>query len=314
MKKKIALIKNQSIGVNIHRLLTPYSHLQSSHEVIMTSGVIDPNYDIIVFNRQPNQCLTDLEILKKKGVKIVVDLDDWIELPKYHWLHSNNKIKQIAPILDALNLADIITTSTYTLQKELKKIGYDSEVLPNFIQHNVKNEPKEHAIGWVGGAGHVNNLFTMSTPLQSEYKAKRILGGYTKGELQSEWYAKIMSANGKYNVELRKPTGTNYMELYKDITIGLLPTYNDTFTLCKSDLRALEYASMGIVGVTNGGCYEKTKALKVNEKTFEKAVKRLINFGDYYSDMQALQVEWFIQRNDIKKITQKRLQIIDSLK
>jgi hypothetical protein len=30
--------------------------------------------------------------------------------------------------------------------------------------------------------------------------------------------------------------------------------------------------------------------------------------------MQALQVEWFIERNDIKKITQKRLQIIDSLK
>jgi hypothetical protein len=71
---------------------------------------------------------------------------------------------------------------------------------------------------------------------------------------------------------------------------------------------------MGIVGVTNGGCYERTKALKVTDKTFEKTVKRLINFGDYYSDMQALQVEWFIERNDIKKITQKRLQIIDSLK
>ena len=83
---KIALIENQSIGVNIHRLLTPYSHLQSSHEVIMTNGVIEPDYDIIVFNRLPNQCLTDLEKIKAKGVKIVVDLDDWIELPKYHWL------------------------------------------------------------------------------------------------------------------------------------------------------------------------------------------------------------------------------------
>lgn len=311
---KIALIENQSIGVNIHRLLTPYSHLQASHEVIMTNGVIDTDYDVIVFNRQTNQCLTDIEILKKKGVKIVVDLDDWIELPKYHWLHSNNKIKQIAPILDSLNLADAITVSTYTLQKELKKLGYDSEVLPNFIEHSVKNEPKEHAIGWVGGAGHVNNLFTMSKPLQADYKCKRILGGYTKGELQSEWYRKIMSANGKYDLQVRKPMGQNYMELYKGITIGLLPSYNDTFTLCKSDLRALEYASMGIVGVTNGGCYGRTKAIKVNDKDFEKTVKKLINFNDYYSDKQAEQVEWFIQRNDIKKITQKRLQIIDSLK
>ena len=275
---KIALIENQSIGVNIHRLLTPYSHLQSSHSIIITSGVIAPEYDIIVFNRQPNQCLTDLEILKKKGVKIVVDLDDWIELPKYHWLHSNNKIKQIAPILDSLNLADVIIVSTYTLQKQLKKLGYDSEVLPNFIEHSIKNAPVEHAIGWVGGAGHVNNLFTMSKPLQADYKVKRILGGYTKGEIQSEWYLKIMSGNGKYDIGVCKPTNQNYMELYKDITIGLLPSFNDTFTLCKSDLRALEYASMGIVGVTNGGCYERTKAIKVNDKTFEKTVKRLINF------------------------------------
>ena len=310
---KIALIENQSIGVNIHRLLTPYSHLQPHHEVIMTNGVLTDDYDILVFNRLPNQCLTDLEKLKAKGVKIVVDLDDWIELPRYHYGYSKNSVKQIAPILDSLNLADVITTSTYTLQKELKKLGYNSEVLPNFIQHNLKNEPTEHAIGWVGGAGHVNNLFTMSKPLQAEYKAKRILGGYTKDEIQSEWYLKIMSGNGKYDIEVRTPTLQNYINLYRDITIGLLPSFNDTFTLCKSDLRALEYASMGIVGVTNGGCYERTKALKVNDKTFEKTVKRLINFKDYYSDMQALQVEWFIERNDIKKITKKRLQIIESL-
>ena len=310
---KIALIENQSIGVNIHRLLTPYSHLQPYHEVIMTNGVLTTDYDVVVFNRLPNQCLTDLEKLKAKGVKIVVDLDDWIELPRYHYAYSRNSIKQIAPILDSLNLADVITVSTYTLQKELNKLGYNSEGLPNFIQHNLKNEPTEHAIGWVGGAGHVNNLFTMSKPLQAEYKAKRILGGYTKDEIQSEWYLKIMSGNGKYDIGVRKPTNQNYMELYKDITIGLLPSFNDTFTLCKSDLRALEYASMSIVGVTNGGCYERTKAIKVNDKTFEKTVKRLINFKDYYSDMQALQVEWFIERNDIKKITQKRLQIIESL-
>jgi len=310
---KIALIENQSIGVNIHRLLTPYSHLQPHHEVIMTNGVLTADYDIVVFNRLPNQCLTDVEKLKAKGVKIVVDLDDWIELPRYHYGYSKNSVKQVAPILDSLNLADVITTSTYTLQKQLKKLGYNSEVLPNFIQHNLKNEPTEHAIGWVGGAGHVNNLFTMSKPLQAEYKAKRILGGYTKDEIQSEWYLKILSGNGKYDIGVRKPTSTNYMELYRDITIGLLPSFNDTFTLCKSDLRALEYASMGIVGVTNGGCYERTKAIKVNDKTFEKTVKRLINFKDYYSDMQALQVEWFIERNDIKKITQKRLQIIESL-
>ena len=64
---KIALIENQSIGVNIHRLLTPYSHLQPHHDVIMTNGVLTTDYDIVVFNRLPNQCLTDLEKVKEKG-------------------------------------------------------------------------------------------------------------------------------------------------------------------------------------------------------------------------------------------------------
>ena len=73
----------------------------------------------------------------------------------------------------------------------------------------LKNKPKEHAIGWVGGAGHVNNLFTMAKPLQADYKCKRILGGYTKGEIQSEWYLKIMTGNGKHSIGVRKPTGQN---------------------------------------------------------------------------------------------------------
>jgi hypothetical protein len=73
----------------------------------------------------------------------------------------------------------------------------------------------------------------------------------------------------------------------------------------------VELAEQARVDERNKQLFEKTKAIKVNEKTFEKAVKRLINFGDYYSDKQAEQVEWFIERNDIQKITRKRLQIIE---
>lgn len=313
---KIALIQSSSKGVNLHRLLTPYKYLQNVHEVIMTNGVIDASeYDVVVFNRMPNQCITDLEKLKSKGVKIVMDIDDWIELPRYHWNYSDNRIKQIAPILDCLNLADVITTSTRILQRELKKIGYESEVLPNFIEQPPKNEIDGHAIGWVGGAGHIVNLAQMLKPLQFDYKVKRILGGYTKGETHSEYYASIMSANGRYQLNVRPPQRENYMELYKGITIGLLPSFNDIFSMCKSDLRALEYASMGIVGVTNGGCYSQTKAIKSDkDKGIRKEIERLIKSKQYFLDKREEQIEWFIERNDIKRITEKRLQIIDSLK
>jgi len=312
---KIGLITNESIGVNLHRIYTPYKYLSKIHEVVMVNQITSSSeFDLIVFNRFPNQCITDLEILKSKGVKIIVDIDDWIELPSYHYNYSNLKIKQIAPLLDCLNLADVITTSTKLLQYELKKIGFKSEVLPNFIDTNVKNEPKKHAIGWVGGAGHVNNLLTMTKAMAHNYAAKRILGGYTNGEMQSEFYRKIMSSNGIYNVELRKPKKENYMELYKDITIGLLPCFKDKFSLCKSDLRALEYAAMGIVGVTNGGCYSETKAVQcITDRDIRNEIEKLIISNKYYNDMQSKQVEWFVHRNNIKKITQKRMQIIASL-
>lgn len=311
---KIGLIQNRSAGVNKHRLMTPYRYIQG-HEINVTRGVLpSDNFDCVIFNRLPNQCLTDLEILKKQGLKVVVDLDDWIEVPDYNFSYSKNKIKLITPILDALNLADAITVSTKQIQLGLKKLGYKSEVLPNFIDTGYKHNPTDHAIGWVGGLGHVKNFLQIASQLRFDYGVKRILGGYTKGEIDSEIYKKIMSANYKYQIETRAGLDIdNYMALYSGITIGLLPSYNDFFSLCKSDLRALEYAVMGIVGVTNGGCYSGTKAIQAQDRDFRKEIVRLISSPSYFKDKQSEQVDWFMKRNDIAGITKKRSQIIDSL-
>lgn len=312
---KIALINNPSIGVNYHRLLNPFEPISQNHDIDLVD-VVDVNkcdYDLLVFNTLPNQNLTDIEILKNKGVKVIVDIDDWIELPKWH-TNAHNNFQRTSLILQSLKVADVVTTTNKTLQNKLRHLGYNSEILENYITDIVPNKADYHSIGWVGGQNHAKDLSLMYNILMTDFGVKRILGGYSKGDPQSEFYARIMSGNYQYNLEKREPLPIDkYKELYQGITIGLLPCYEDIYSICKSDLRALEYASMGIVGVTNGGCYSDTPALQCEYNEFRKKIKRIISEKRFYEEQRERHIEWFKNRNDIKGITEKRKQIIESI-
>lgn len=312
---KIALIENNSVGVNHHRLMTPYKYLANEHSITLTIGFEkDSDYDVIVFNRGIHQSIFELEYQKKKGVKLVLDIDDWIELPVYHSKYTLYQLREIALLFQMMNLADVITTSTKYLQDKLFKLGYKSELLENFIDYTIPNNAEEHAIGWVGTRNHIMDLTYVKYAMKHQYNANRIYGGYVKWGRDDEVQRRFLSGDYKHPIELRESLPVDkYMELYKGITIGLLPSHNDVYSLCKSDLRALEYSSMGIVGVTNGNAYRHTSAIKVQDREWIKEIKRLIKSKLYYSEKHEETIDWFKKRNDLKGITEKRKQIINNL-
>lgn len=312
---KIGIIQNNSVGVNHHRLVVPYKYLQTEHDIELTNGFTkDSEYDCIIFNRGIHQSIADLEYQKKKGVKIVMDLDDWIELPIYHSKYNIYQLREISLIFQLMNLADVITTSTKYLQNQLFKLGYQSELLENFIDKTLPNNAEEHAIGWVGVRNHILDLSYIRHAMRHSYNANRIYGGYVKWGGDDEVQRRILSGDYKHPIEVREPLPIErYMELYKGITIGLLPSHNDTYSLCKSDLRAIEYSSMGIVGVTNGNIYRNTSAIKVEGREWIKEIKKLIKSKMYYNEKHLETIEWFKKRNDLIGITEKRKQIINNL-
>jgi hypothetical protein len=278
------VILGNSTGVNFHRLWNPMKHFV---DVDFVREVTEPT-DIILFNvRGINQSVDSIHRLKNMGTKIWVDIDDWIERPLWHGNRSPNEKDISNTILEYLKLADIVTCASKNLQNELKKLNIESHFVHNYI--DIIPEKKEHdlTIGWIGGAQHHIDFKELGIPLYYPYKVRRVLGAvyYGHNADTTEYWAHIERViSGNYQHEVKTfnwTTPDEYMNLYSELDIKLLPSHNDIYTRCKSNLKVLESATAGIPIITNGGTYNDLKpfqAYKVNgQKEWRKGIEKLIN-------------------------------------
>jgi len=213
-KIKILFHTTDTAGVNYYRILTPAMELERNHsdlfdiEINQEINFNDPNiidylkkFDIIHYHRQlfplGQNTVLQFNELKKSGVKLVMDIDDYWELHKDHPLFYLHKDKNLtAPILTNLKLADYITTTTDLFSDEIKKVtGKDNvTVLSNAInpewmkqfQNNWKpDENNRVRITYVAGSSHgvdveqlkgvINVLYT-DTDLKDKFKT--IIAGW----------------------------------------------------------------------------------------------------------------------------------------
>lgn len=314
------VILGNSSGVNFHRLWNPMRHFQ---DVDFVREVTEAT-DIILFNvRGVNQSVDAIYRLKNMGSKIWVDIDDWIERPLWHGNRSLNEKELSNTILEYLKLADIVTCASKNLQNELKKLNIESHFVHNYI--NIIPEKKEHelTIGWIGGSQHHIDFKELGVPLYYPYKVRRVLGAvyYGHNADTTEYWAhmeRVFSGNYQHEVKTFNWTTPNeYMNLYGEIDIKLLPSHNDIYTRCKSNLKVLESATAGIPIITNGGTYNDLKpfqAMKVQgQKEWRKAIEKLIN-------SQRLRAEFskgakdYAKNYSIEKSIDFRNQIINFLK
>lgn len=156
-----------------------------------------------------NQNLVDL--LRKKqneGVKIIVDVDDYWEVPRTHYLYlyiKSNKI--IEKTLDFLTKADFVLTTTKYLAKEIYKYNKKVAILPNSLnpsEGQLQYKPianKKTRVGWVGGASHLEDLSLIKnlgvfTKLK-ERNLQFLLAGFDirlrneKGEIKEDFYKSV---------------------------------------------------------------------------------------------------------------------------
>lgn len=103
--------------------------------------------------------------LQNKGVKIIVDVDDYWELPISHYLYRYSKQNNlIEKTLSFIQAADLITTTTKYLSKEIFKYNKNVAILPNSLnpregQLRIGEIPSEKVrIGWIGGASHLEDI------------------------------------------------------------------------------------------------------------------------------------------------------------
>jgi glycosyltransferase involved in cell wall biosynthesis len=205
-KVRVLAVSPGKTGVGKYRILDPFMYIGNNHDdevhVVISYDVEDKDeffldFDVVYFHTKIHKgpyenTVKRIKWLKEKGIKTIVDLDDYWILEKSNPLYTRLMENNI-PIhkVEIYKLADYITVTTPILAKTVKeKTGNKNVfVLPNAIDPNepqLKIEPTESErvrFGWVGGSTHLRDIELLSDGIkriQTEYKddSQFVLCGY----------------------------------------------------------------------------------------------------------------------------------------
>lgn len=306
-------------GINYHRLMTPFLRLKAEEGVnihFFSSFDELKQFDmtkvgaVVVSRRCTVSNYAEFKKwLKKYKVKLILDNDDFWELPDDNPAQEIYKRQVSREILASIRIADEIWTPSPTLAHKMKKVNKNVpyRIIPNTIYEkeeqwvNQEKDPNPKGLvrfGYTGANGHRNDILSMGMTFENhELYCMNLMD-----------YPDIMRAKyTMYPLDIHL-----YAQLYRHFDVSLAPLLNNKFNRCKSELKVVEagYTKTAIIA-SNTTPYKETiihnktgilcsspddwrKA--VNEMTLEKA-KNLA--GELYE---------FCKKNyDISQINKERL-------
>lgn len=234
--------------------------------VIMQNNTVigmaeDLNADIVVFQRPARiQHPQMFEFLHQEGYKVVIDMDD--DLTSIHPMnpahqsynfHGDSGDMHWRFCSQSCEMADIVTVTTPRL---LEVYGGDKGVVvPNCIPESYLSVKRpENEFVTVGWAGHVA---THPDDLQITHGAVNQAIALTKGKsrflaLGDEKTLDNLAIRRRLpNEWLKGVKMAEYPEFVAQLDIGIVPLTSSPFNQAKSWLKALEYASLGVVPVVS---------------------------------------------------------------
>lgn len=197
-KVRVLAIPSDSHGVGKYRIIDPFTYIGDNHsDEVHVDLVFDvpnenkffENYDIVYFHsfihkNNPQLNLDRIEWLKKEGIKVVMDIDDFWRVdhrhPNYETFKRNGYSKARAELLKK---SDFVTTTTPIYQKTIKSLLGLNNVLvfPNAVNEKEPQfQPKPLKsdlvrFGWLGGSSHLYDLELIKSGISTitqQYKDK----------------------------------------------------------------------------------------------------------------------------------------------
>lgn len=176
--KKILFYNSNGGGVNFYRTSQPAIKLQEmcpeEYHVTIKQDVEGlsmktlSEYDIIHFHNTLadfHQMPSLFGYLQAKGVKMILDLDDYWVLPANHQKSATyQKFRISEGIADNIRMADAVTVSTEYLADKVRRLNKNVVVIPNAVDLSEKQfsyDPvgsSKQRIGWLGGSTHLEDL------------------------------------------------------------------------------------------------------------------------------------------------------------
>jgi hypothetical protein len=248
-------ISHPNSGCGYHRVCLPMGYMDNITGVISnypTEEMLSTNYDILLFNRISLWDNNLNAIRDALNCKVVCDMDDdWI-LPPNHLNYEQYK-EMAGRIENNLLMSDLVTCTNERLAERIYPFNKSVEILPNALPFGEgqfiadKKESELIRIFWAGGCTHEHDLQILQYPLQrlvGNKKVKMVLGGYTDDDASRPIWNKMLNyftANKRIPFDAyagMRPT--EYMEIYENADIMLVPLVANSWSQCKSNLKLLE--------------------------------------------------------------------------
>lgn len=317
LKNNIDFIKSNEVNIAIFikndlenllpteylRLVIPLYHLflkKNFNPFIFNNEDIEnlnfTNFDIIIVQRDAidNQ---NAKILvnncKNHNIRLIYEIDDdLINIDKNHpnyldFIEKKEGMKYLS------SNADIVTVSSNNLKEKMSKFNSNIKVIKNSLNDmlKLKNEGKNNSdiikIGYMGTLTHKNDVKIIEKVIENikiyfNKKGKKVIFetiGVTNDEIQCANPINIPFKYSKYPYFIR------WLKRIVDWDIAIAPLENNEINKSKSEIKYLEYTSLGIAGIySNFGAYSEAiknnkNGILINENTideWESALKNLI--------------------------------------
>lgn len=260
-------------GSSYIRLLLPLTHPSNESHLDVTFGLEYQKSDVLVLDRtwHPQATLNEvrelIRIARRDRVRIVYFLDDNIldlkqKPPLKAW--PQDELKLIIEYI--IRRSDCVAVTTEALRSRLLRLNANTIVLPNALDEGLFfspgiNSPKKElddgtlTIGYMGTYTHDEDLLMILQPLRSLLRGRNgqvrfeVLGGLLDRNLMQlfdELPAKLTLLDDE-DVEYKRFVPWMRSNISWDVAIA--PLVDDSFTQCKSDIKFLDYAALGIPGI-----------------------------------------------------------------
>ena len=255
-------------------------------------------FDVVVVQR----ILPFLDVLRKKcnkyGIKLVYETDDDLlgvepNSPSYEYV--NRVSDSIKNFIDA---SEVITVTTPTLASKFDE--NKTVIISNYyvdsvfdIKKDIKTEGKLK-LGYYGTLTHSKDLFLIKNvilKLKEKYDFDfEVIGGFNASDnVDESWFKAVELPPDNMNFE--KFMG--WLSKTIDWDIALVPLEDSPFNQCKSELKFIELAVLGLPGVYSDMCVYNNVVtdgidgfLAANDDEWIKKIEMLILDNDLRKNMR----------------------------
>lgn len=330
---KVGVVIKAELGqCEYYRLYLPYKTMKSLGEDIiffvckntLTYNISDiEKLDYLVFH----YAFFDWKFINickdiNPKIKLIVDIDDMLELHSYHVIHRTKTMQSNFEKL--AKEADIVTTTTINLKNYLQKYNSNVYILKNSIPIPEINKQHEgFVVGYTGSYNHLHDINTIPNIVQDiiDLGSDTKFLYYHRDNPYCQSFEATVLKNKLLKHRLIKASTTYpqyFIQEYSKFDVSLAPLKKDKFNSCKSNLKLIEAGATKTLFIgTNWYPYEELPEncgfLCDSKKDFVDALYMAYNYSEFKEQVENNLYTYVKNNYNIEKIVQLYIDFLKKL-